>query len=135
MKSKDITEQIQVDSGVSLPSGLGGPRPSGDSVALPPISAGYSDCRQRSDTAVTISCSEISGGGAKVGVLPGISFTVIFSGYNVFKQLASGDSDGKIMHQIRWCGAGVAKAYTSIKTVRRHDDVNQGKRGALTGQR
>lgn len=78
-----------------LPSGLGGPRPSGDSVALPPVSAGYSDCRQSSDTAVTISCSEISGGGAKVGVLPGVSFAVIFSGYNVFKQLASGDSDGK----------------------------------------
>lgn len=84
----------QVDSGVPLPSGLGGPRPSGDSVAPPPISAGYSDCRQRSET-VTVSCCEVSDGGVTVGVLPGVSFTVIFSGYNVFKQLATSDSDGK----------------------------------------
>lgn len=37
-----------------IPSGRGGPHPSGDSVALPPISAGYSDCKHRPDTAVTI---------------------------------------------------------------------------------
>lgn len=96
---RDISEQIQADSGVALPSGLGGPRPSGDSAALPPGSAGYSDCRQRSDTAVTINWSEVSHGGAKVCALPGVSFTVIFSGYNVFKQLATSDSDGK-MHEI-----------------------------------
>lgn len=94
MNSKDRTEQIQVDSGAPLPSGLGGPRPSGDSVALPPISAGYSDCGQRSDTAVTINCPEVSDGGAKARALPGVSFAVIFSGYNVFKQLATSDSDG-----------------------------------------
>lgn len=39
-------KQNQVDSGGQIPSGHGGPRPSGDSVALPPISAGYSDCKQ-----------------------------------------------------------------------------------------
>lgn len=30
-----------------VPSSLDGPHPSGDSVALPPKSAGYSDCSQR----------------------------------------------------------------------------------------
>lgn len=71
----DITEgsliinknkQNQVDSGGQIPSGHGGPHPSGDSVALPPISAGYSDCKHRPDTAVTINCSEVSNGSSKV---------------------------------------------------------------------
>lgn len=50
-------KQNQVDSGGQIPSGRGGPHPSGDSVALPPKSAGYSDCKHRPDTAVTINCS------------------------------------------------------------------------------
>lgn len=45
----------------------------------------------RSDSAVTVNWSEVSGGGAEGGVLPGIGFTVIFSGYNVLKQLSSSD--------------------------------------------
>ena len=76
------------------PSGLCGPRPSGDSVAPPPKSAGCSGCSERefmcevcvwsAHTRVTVSWSDC--------FLPGVSFTVIFSGHDVFKQLAACDT-------------------------------------------
>lgn len=97
-------KQTETVSGEQVPSGLDGPRPSGDSVAPPLESAGYSDCRQRSDRErmrrSTVRTKTM--GGQEARVLPGVSFAVIFSGYDIFKQFSSCDPDGH-KHCIRSC--------------------------------
>ncbi len=126
-------EKLITDS--QVPSGLDGPRPSDDSVAPPPKSAGYSDCWQRDRgqrscvtllqsvrqmqsqnlVAKTMSASvhdeeERGRGGERrtetrfcdefmdVCFLPGVSLTVIFSGYNIFKQLSTCYPEGDREH-------------------------------------
>ena len=74
----------------ALPSGLGGPRPSGDSEAPPPGSAGCSGCR---DTGVTVEEEPIREEEDEGVLLPGVSFTVVFSGYDVLKQLSTCNPD------------------------------------------
>lgn len=63
----------------------------------------------------------------RVPVLPGISFTVIFPGYDIFKQLATGDSNEKENENVG--GVVVRKGKNS------HEHALKGERGALTGQR
>lgn len=63
----------------------------------------------------------------KVRVLPGISFTVIFPGYNIFKQLATGDSNENKNKNV---GGGVVR-----KGINICEHALKGERGALTGQR
>lgn len=77
-----------------VPLGLCGPRPSDDNVAPPPKSAGYSDCSERGQRSeVGIRFSTEAEEVWRVRLLPGISFTVVFSRYDVFKQLSTCHTD------------------------------------------
>lgn len=83
----------EMTNGCQIPSSLDEPHPSGDSVGPPLKFAGYSGCRGKSEVRGEPAEDETGIEGVKV---PGISFTVIFSGYNVFKQLSPRHPDDSV---------------------------------------